>query len=131
MNIEEIDAEIEKQQKKVSSARKALVSAENKKFKLITEPKLKAMVGKCFKCRDSYGGGLPDWWLYTKVVGYKDQSLIVCTYELTSTNRIEVEINEKRFRANPEGDLLFEVPITKKQFNAAINRGIKKMEGLK
>lgn len=97
------------------------------------EPKLKAMVGRCFKYRNSYGSNQKDWWLYVKVIGYNQQyqQLATCTYQRTSLQRIEIVTEEIRYTTNPLDDHLFQIPISPKQFNTILSRAIKELEKMK
>ncbi len=100
-------------------------------YKLQIESKMKAMVGRCFKYRNSYGSHSEDWWLYARVIGYKNKTLTVCRFEITSINQIEINTSEEVINLDPLKHHLFQIPITKKQFNANLNRTIKKLESMK
>lgn len=53
--------------------------------------------GKCFKRRNSYGGG-DDWWLYVKVNGVDDDGHLDClTFEETTLHIITIEPQHKKY----------------------------------
>ena len=104
---------------------------ESQIYKSETEPKVKAMIGKCFKCRNSYGSSSPSWWLYSKVIGYKGGYLVICRYQKASDGRIEITRREQAFTIDPLKHHLFEIPITPKQFDTRLDRAIKELEEMR
>lgn len=50
----------------------------------------KALLGRCYRYRNSYGGGHPSWWLYAKVIGADGYRPQCFTFELTILNKVEV-----------------------------------------
>lgn len=59
----------------------------------VARPKLRAMLGKCFKYLNSYGSGDPKWFYYVRIVSFneKDMSFRVVTFQHTSRKRLEIE----------------------------------------
>ena len=100
-------------------------------FKIKTEPKMKAMIGRCFKYRNNYSATCPGWWLYTKVIGRKNKTLTVCRFQITSIGNIEINIIDEVINIDPLKHHLFQISITKKQFNANLNTTIKKLESMR
>jgi hypothetical protein len=55
----------------------------------------KKLIGKCFRCRNSYGGGEPSWWLYKKITGMKKNgNLFALTFEDDTEGRINIHHEE-------------------------------------
>lgn len=105
---------------------------ESKIHKIEIEPKIKKLIGKCFKYRNSYGQG-EDWWMYIKVVDYKpiSQCVIVCTYQKTTSQEHQIQMKKEQWGVDLLDDHLLQMPITKKQFNSHINKAIKDLEKMK
>lgn len=93
-----------------------------------TEPKMRKMIGKCFKYRNNFGSGCKGWWMYSKILDVWEGSYIVCTCQRDANGVITIET--RRFVLG-SSDYLFQYKITKAQFNAAINRGLKILEKMK
>lgn len=112
---------------------KDIQQLESQLYALQIDPHMQAMVGKCFKYRNSYGKSEQDWWLYVKVTGYrpKNRSLVMSHYQKTSQGHIEITPHEETFSTNPLHYHLFQVPITLKAFNASIAGAIKELEKMK
>ena len=58
----------------------------------VARPKLRKLIGRCFKYLNSYGSG-EKWWLYVKVVSLNESDLSFRTVEFqhTSLKRVEIE----------------------------------------
>ncbi|KKN75921.1 hypothetical protein LCGC14_0376290 [marine sediment metagenome] len=132
--------EIKKLQEQISAQEQQRVGIgekiqrlKSKMYQLEVDPKMQAMIGKCFKCRNSYGANQKDWWLYSKVIDYEPQNklLVVCTYQRTSMDNINIWIKRPIFSISPLDYRLFEVPITTKQFDVCLNRAIEELEKMK
>ena len=128
-----IKEQIRSQKNQRDTLNKKINQLERQVYQSEIEPKMKRMIGKCFKYRNSYGSGSKDWWLYSKIIDYKpqDQVLVVCSYQRTSDGRIEITVEETRHVAVSSEDHLFQIPITLKQFSANLDRAIKELEKMK
>lgn len=131
--IKELKEQEKVQQNQRNAINKKIDQLRTQIYRLDIEPRAKAMVGRRFKYRNSYGGERKDWWLYSKVIGYdqRNQMLIICSYQRTSLPKIEIVTEAKRYTTNPLDDHLFQIPITSKQFDAVLNRAIKELEKMK
>ena len=97
---EQIKAELEPLQAELSAIEERERKAEHK-----------ALIGKCFKYHNSYGGDRPRWWMYARVTtvgGYWPKSF---TFQVTCDDEIIVKNKESRTYSN---DWL---PITRKEFD--------------
>ena len=108
--------------KRINTLRCELSNLEDKKYEEDEEPKLKALVGKCFKYRNSYGSG-DAWWIYVEVVGHDGPHLIVNTCEKTCDKKIIIEFEQMLF-----GDHLIQIPCSRNEFKAGVKRIIKKLQ---
>lgn len=77
-------SEKEKLQKQLNR----IVKQEEKEMVEKHYPTFKKLVGKCFKARNSYGGGgRKNWWIYTKITEIKPEDVyrgadqILCHYK--------------------------------------------------
>ena len=86
-----------------------------------------ALVGKCFRYRNSYGGGYPSWWLYAKVTDTGDWRPQCFTFELTSRNKVEIDLKSDH-NVHPGNGWQ---EITAKQFNAEWRKVQKRLCKLK
>lgn len=78
--------ELVKARKIISKFNKQRQKTEDKKhLKEIT-----LLNGKCFKFRNGYGDDT-HWWLYKKVVGIKDDSMIIEAIQRDNSGRITIE----------------------------------------
>ena len=90
----------------------------------VARPKLRKLVGRCFKYLNSYGDrNLPRWWVYAKVVDFKESDLTFRTVRFQHTTRKRVEI-EYETVWNFEGCTRFGVnsdwmPISTTEYNRA------------
>lgn len=80
----------------------------------------KALVGKCFRYRNSYGSG-ESWWYYVEVIGSKENQLITETFQETP---IEIEIKRRHHYFPLDADY---GEISRKEFQKAKNAIIAKM----
>ncbi len=61
----------------------------------VARPKLRKLVGRCFKCLNSYGSG-DKWWFYTKVVAFSESDLTFQTVEFQHCSDKRMEIRYER-----------------------------------
>ena len=130
---EELKEQIEALENQRVAIHKKLNQLKPQIYRLETEPAVKKLIGQCFKYRNSYGSGRKDWWLYSKVLGYnpRNQQLIICSYQRTSLEIIEIRVREERFCIDALKDHLLQTPVTSKQFDAVLNRATKELEKMK
>ncbi len=123
-----LNARIKAQQSICDRNRKLLKKLTDDLFVLETEPECKALIGKCFRYRNSCGKKEEGWWLYTKVLSYnpKDKQLTLLRFEWKSCGTIEIQPKNERFISNPLTDYILEEPITIAEFNAELAK-IKKL----
>ncbi len=62
-----------------------------------------ALVGKCFKYRNSYIGS-EEWWRYSRVVGIKHFFLIVFSFETDCHGRITIGPSDEAFDILPNSE---------------------------
>ena len=96
---------------------------EYKKLVEVSVPKLKKMVGQCFKYHNSYGVNHDRWWLYCKVkeVNEKTMEFTTVEFQRTSMEAIEVKLDRK---FNFNGENFFDrmggyIAITNSEYNRA------------
>lgn len=77
----------------------------------------KKLLGKCFKYRNSYGSGSPDWWLYVRVIGGDGYWPKCFQFQLTSHG--EIIIAEKEHSVSVGRDDRGYTEITRKEFDRA------------
>jgi hypothetical protein len=97
------------------------------KIKLIEGvPKAKALVGKCFRCQNTYGFGSKKWWIYKRVVDHKLDRLVIDCFEQDSNGKIEI-----LYYSGDEYSGYFNnstwIPISEKAYFAAYKRLVKKI----
>lgn len=85
----------------------------------------KALVGKCYKYRNSYGSDRPKWWLYAKVVKVGDYWPEAITFQRTSLDIFEVSDN-KTFTASGSYE-----EISRQEFARAWREFLRALELLK
>lgn len=127
-----LKAQIEVVKAQLFSEKECLKKLQNQLFELEQTPKLKALMGKCYRYRNSCGA--ESWWLYSKVIGYnsRERELIICSYEVHPEGSIHIEISNQRVGSDVGEDYwLFQEPITRKQFDANLNRAIEHLEKMK
>lgn len=84
------------------------------------DPAAKALVGKCFKYRNSYGVGSEDWWMYVRVIDAKHYMDIRCLVA-QRTSRNSIEIRQETFVMGSLKSDGYQ-RITRRQFNSAVRR---------
>lgn len=70
----------------------------------------KQYIGKCYKCRNSYGGDIPKWWLYSKIVDvtsvnfHNEEEPVFKTlnFQHCYMDKIEIEVREYVYVRSPE-----------------------------
>lgn len=116
-NKAELEAAIAPLQAKLASIREA---EERKQYK--------ALVGRCFKFNNSYGGDRPRWWLYIKVTGIGE--FWPEAFEFQTTCEQEIIIKQEKCRIGVGADRGY-VEITAKEFNrewAKVKKQITRMK---
>lgn len=78
----------------------------------------RALLGKCFKYRNSYS--CPEkpsdyWWLYTKVVGLEGPNIFYTEFEVAKDGRISINFNRQCYASMIHGH----VEIRASEFNKA------------
>jgi hypothetical protein len=61
----------------------------------VARPAFAALVGKCFKFRNSYGSG-EKWWLYVRILRLHKDSLTYDTVQFQNTSRSNIEIEYRQ-----------------------------------
>ena len=118
-------------EKKANKARWAFQNKQNEYNNKIALPNLRKMVGKCFKYHNSYGGDLPRWFLYSKVISIDEKTLtFTCiSFQRTSLEKVDVEL-EKKFNFN--GKNYFDgsnyIPVSSVEYNRAKKSLLKFMQ---
>jgi len=74
-------------EKVIQKAREELYEIEKKQ----TQKRNAALVGKCFKFLNSYGGGNDEWWTHEKVLGAEGMMLLVFRFETDCYGKISIE----------------------------------------
>ena len=128
MRDTEIKEELKRKQKTYYKIRDEISRLEDKIFKEEQLPKMKEYVGRCFKFRNSLGDD-NQWGLYIKVIGIKGTGFLIAQYQKDYRGVVQITPSETTYYNSREW--LFEIPITLKQFNAEINKGIKYLEKIK
>jgi len=112
-----------------------IAERERKEFIKKHYPEFKKLEGKYFKYRNSYGHGT-GWWLYKTVTEIKESDVYdtgsngpACRYkgwsfEICSNGHISIETIKSGYTHS------LETEITKKEFNAAWNKMIDKLNNL-
>lgn len=95
MDLEKLEERLEKKRQQFEKVRVQLRNLEHDRDDLIKIPKMKKLIGKCFKYRNSYGGDSQDWWLYIYVRGVKGTDFITDQFQTCSDGRIEIELNKR------------------------------------
>lgn len=96
--LKEIRADIAKLQKEAEPLEESL-----------RREQLIHFVGKCFKYRNSYGSG-EEWWLYTRVLDYKDGQLRMFRFQRDCYGRFDFEPDHRGSETS------LRVPITRGEF---------------
>lgn len=115
--------ELEKLRIKSQKAQCAYLEAEEKHLNEEVIPKLKALIGKCFKYYNSYGGSLPRWYLYAKIISVDEKTCTLHTVEFQKTSLDKVEVNLKQ-KSTYRGTNYFldnngYIPISNTEYNRA------------
>lgn len=118
------DEALQNLKKLVEEYRKYLYEVQNK-IKIIEEgPLAEALVGQCFKYRNSYGNGNKGWWLYRRIVKvHNNTDLLIETFQEAQYGKIEFEKNVHAYVYQFKSD----VPIPLKEYLAAEKRLLNKM----
>jgi hypothetical protein len=56
----------------------------------VARPKLRAMLGKCFRFRNAYSGS-EKWWLYAKIVGFDEKNMTFTVVQWEHPTRQSLE----------------------------------------
>ena len=88
----------------------------------------KELLGKCFKCRNNYGGSEPreQWWLYQRVEKVSGNE--ITTFQFEVDYRGHIEIDPKRIEHG--GVISMSVEIKPSEFNRAWKAVQKKLAAL-
>lgn len=125
------ETKLKKLKEKAEKARVAYQNEQEKYDNKIALPNLRKMVGKCFKYHNSYGGNLPRWFLYSKVISIDEKTLTFTCIEFqrTSLERVEVELTRKY---NYRGENFFDgtnyIKISSSEYNRAKRSLLKFMQ---
>lgn len=116
---------------KANKARWAFQNKQDEYNNKIALPSLRKMVGKCFKYHNSYGGDLPRWFLYSKVISIDEKTLtFTCiSFQRTSLERVEIELTKKfNFNGKNYFDGSNYIPVSTAEYNRAKNSLLKFMK---
>jgi hypothetical protein len=61
----------------------------------VQRPKLRKMVGHCFKFLNSYGGNDAKWWFYSRIVSFNEKNMTFVCAQFQYTSRQQIEIRER------------------------------------
>lgn len=104
-------------------ARKVLVEAQERYHKEAVEPKLRALVGKCFKCRNCYSCPEKEsdyWWLYLCITGIDAEGAVEgVKFQTDKNGKLKVE-QETLFMHDGTMQSGY-VEITDAEFKKAVN----------
>lgn len=123
--------ELEELRRKAAIARRKLDDAEEEERNKTIRPALRKTIGKCFKYINSYGGNLPRWPLYVKVIDMDEKSLTFSTIEFqrTSLDTVEVKLSQKyNFYGKNYMEGSGYIPIPNSEYNRAKKALLKFME---
>jgi hypothetical protein len=82
-------------------------------------------VGKCFRFRNSYGGDRDKWWLYTTILGIGSWDYHCLSVQTDCDGKTEIE-ERNTDPTRTDGH----IPITRKEFEAALSGALLKFKQL-
>lgn len=121
-------------EKEIQELREKQNKEQNKQAKELIPQYKKEWLGRCFKYRNSYGGGESNWWLYAKITKIEgvnfmcsngvEPNFYCFTFQKTSMNIIEIQPKQFKYRLNDW------VEISKREFNTAYKKLLKELNGI-
>jgi hypothetical protein len=120
--MKSLDQKIIDAKKELEDCRREVSALEDEHYKKYEEPRLKKMIGKCYKTTNNYS--CPEspedyWFLYTKIIKVEDKHLIANRFQMDKYNRVEFFISEYVYE-NILGEEIDEKEFTK-EFKKVIN----------
>ena len=127
MNIKELK-KLEQLKERRNNLERQIEDLEYKEMIETSLPKLKKIIGKCFKYHNSYGGNYERWWLYVKVLSIDEKNMTFnCVeFQRTSMDIAEIKLEKKyNFRGKNYFDGMSYAPISQSEYSRA-KRALKK-----
>lgn len=91
MDGSKLEGELQKLDKRMGKLRTRRANIESRYLDACARPKLRKLVGKCFKYRNSYGSG-ESWWMYARVISFDERAMNFKAAEFQKTSRDCIQI---------------------------------------
>ena len=121
---------LKKAEKEVNKAFAKRSTARDKYDELVKVPALKKAIGECYRYHNSYGSDTDKWWLYTKIVGARNDGYVtVLNIQTTCSGHQELEVRFQDYPLHdgyeriPETDFIKQWDLWQKSVNKLLGEG--------